>query len=241
MRFAASSGSALLGLVTLFSAFASVACTASSADEAASGASAQSTNAGPPTVEAADGQICPPPGEVTETEIKETFGGPWKEPPAPTEACTQADIDKVKALFAQSSRVKFAEMKAAVSPACGSCVFTPSSASAWGVLVVFPDGVYENYGACHAHASNADCAENVAYFATCVRSVCNESSCGSSQATSRCEEVAAVNGCRTFTTAVQKSCGDWGIENIERRCTNIFQSIAVTCGGGLYHKLNTTP
>lgn len=181
----------------------------------------------------ADPGVCPKPGDVTEADVQQAFDGPWKGPGTPKNVCTQADIDKVRALFKASSSVKFADLEAALSGNCGACVFTPSSAATWGMLVKFPDGVYQNYAACYATATNETCGKNLAYFDICLNAVCDEADCGSTQATQACTRKAAQGGCKTFTAGVQQGCGDTGLDTIDKQCGNIFQLMAVTCGGGL--------
>lgn len=177
--------------------------------------------------------VCPKDGDVTEQDVQGAFDGPWKGPGAPKNVCTQTDIDKVRALFKASQSVTFKDMKAALSANCASCVFTPNSAATWGMLVEFTDGVYQNYAACYAVATNDGCGKNLAYFDICLNAVCDEADCGSTQAVSACQKKAAAAGCKTFTQGVQTSCGDNGLTTIDEKCGNIFQLMAVTCGGGL--------
>lgn len=240
-----SSRSTFVGLVTVLSVIATAACSAATAEDGAgSGSSAQTTDAATdaaPAVDGGDDLVCPKPGDVTEADVEQAFSGPWKRPATPANVCTQADVDKVKALFAQNPSVKFAELKSAMSDACGSCVFTPNTANAWGTLVEFSDGIYQNYASCYAQVTNADCGKNLAYFDICLNAVCDEGDCGSQQATQACTRKAASGGCKTFTQGVQTSCGEGGLDAIDKQCGNIFQLMAVTCGGGPNHTLNTTP
>jgi len=177
--------------------------------------------------------VCPKDGDVTEADVQGAFDGPWKGPGAPKNVCNQTDIDKVRALFKASSSVTFADMKSNLSAGCASCVFTPNTAANWGMLVEFTDGVYQNYAACYAVATNDGCGKNLAYFDICLNAVCDEADCGSTQAVSACQKKAAAAGCKTFTQGVQTSCGDNGLTTIDDKCGNIFQLMAVTCGGGL--------
>lgn len=185
--------------------------------------------------------VCPRGGDVTELDVQQAFNGPWKAPSAVQNVCTQTDLNKVKTLFQSSTSVTFTALKSALAPSCASCVFTPDSASGWGMLVEFTDGVYQNYASCYAHATNASCAKNLAYFDICLNAVCDEADCGSSQAVRSCNTKASTGGCSTFSQSVNTACGQTGLDTIDSKCGNIFQLMAVTCGGGVNSPLNTAP
>jgi hypothetical protein len=237
--------STFVNLLTFLS-IATAACTAAPVDDGArSGSSAQTTDASAPTADSAvDGgeeQVCPQPGDVTLGDVVQSLKGPWKAPSAPRTDCTQADLDQVKALFQQNPGVKVAALKSAMSASCGSCVFTQNTDANWGTFVEFTDGIYENYGACYAHVTNADCAKNLAYLYVCLNGVCDEASCGSTQAARACSRSAAAGGCKTFTNAASTACGQGAFDAIDPKCGNIYQLMAVTCGGGVNHTLDTNP
>jgi hypothetical protein len=180
-----------------------------------------------------DPGVCPKPGDVTEADVQQAFDGPWKGPGAPKNVCLQGDIDKVRALFAASASVKFADLKAALSGNCASCVFTPNTAATWGPLVEFKDGVYQNYAACYGVTTNDNCGKNLAYFDICLNALCDDAECGSAQAVTACQRKAGAGGCKAFTSAFSTACGQDNLEKLDKQCGNIFQVMAVTCGGGL--------
>jgi hypothetical protein len=179
-----------------------------------------------------DPGVCPKPGDVTEADVQQAFSGPWKGPGAPKNVCSQTDLDKVKALFGGAASVKFADVKAALSANCASCVFTPNTAATWGMLVEFSDGVYQNYAACYGAVTNDNCGKGLAYLDICTNALCDEADCGSAQAVTACSRKAVSGGCKSFATSVTTACGQDGLAKIDAQCGNIFQLMAVTCGGG---------
>lgn len=227
-----------LGLV-FTTALSAIACAVPSADEAGSAAAAQSVDASVDAV--ADGGdidggagVCTGQGSFTVADAEQALGGGWKAPAPPSAACSQADLDAAKALFAApAGSVTFTALENALGAGCRSCVFTPSTAASWGPFVRFSDGVYTNYAACFAVATNAACARDVTHHDLCIASVCSEDDCGSMQATTACSRKASNSGaCKAITTSIQQDCGDSGLEAMEAQCGNIFQVMAMTCGGG---------
>lgn len=222
----------LLGLV------GTVACTAGTSSDAEQSAAAQTAKDA--SADASDGGAdddagtsgtCPKAGDVTVADVQQAFDGAWKGPGAPKNVCTQTDIDALKKLFVGSNNVKFADMRQALSGACQSCVFTPSTATTWGPLVDFSGGVYQNYAACYAAVTNDECGKDLAYSDVCLDAVCDETDCGSPQAQQACTKKAMNAGCKTFTVGIQQSCGA-NLDKLDAQCGNLFQLVAVTCGGG---------
>ena len=176
--------------------------------------------------------VCPTTTPITAADIEASLK--WLPPAAiQATACTQSDIDKLKALFKSApggGGVKYADIKTALGTTCAACAFSPIKGPNWQVFVEDTSGAIDNRtGSCFAQLENADCGKKRFQWESCLDAACTEADCGADKVQA-CTQKAQKGACKNLTDVYAKACPNE--TDILPICGNIFSAIAVSCSGG---------
>lgn len=235
--FALASVTALTGLVaTVAAAGCSSTTTAAGTDTdaavATGDAAVKPKDAAPADPDTGVGPAtCPTTDAITVADVEASFK--WNPPAAPQSVCTQKNLDDLRALFKTGmGSAKFTDIQTTLGTTCGACVFTPSTATAWGLFLTDTSGkvVGDNSGpSCLAQIDSAACGKADAEFTACTDSACAD--CATDQATiDACTTKAAKGACKAVTAAAGTACTKTA--EAKTFCSDTLSIIAVSCGGG---------
>ena len=239
----------LVSVATIAGAFAVVegcssdSTTATTEDDAGTDSSTPRPprDAAPPEPVDSGPQTCPTLDPISEADI----AAKWMPPPAIVDggedggdggvACTQANIDALKAAFAASmGSVKYTDIKTALGAQCTACAFSPfvyadgGLAQEWSVFVDVDGGAIDNRsGSCFAHRVDNNCGKLRYEFEQCLRIACKD--CDTAQA-QKCRQDAQKDACKAITNSYASACADE--VNLLKVC-NIYGAIATQCSGGV--------
>jgi hypothetical protein len=161
-----------------------------------------------------------------ETEI-----GAYSGPGSPRAACSPSDIEKLT----NNTKVPgtWAEYRAGLSPTCDACVFTKTTDTRWGAVVLIgadPKRGFANFGACHAAVNeSAECGRAFQYDQFCVNEIC--SGCAGTTH-GACVNAVWAQGGRCFQThqAITQKCAKLAGSN--KLCgTTLAEHAKIVCGG----------
>jgi hypothetical protein len=172
---------------------------------------------------------CPSSSPISAADIEKQFT--WLPPAAIQSACTQQNIDALKALFASApgAGVTFAQIKTTLGPTCASCAFSPVAGPTWQLFVEEGGGAIPNQvGSCFAQLGGADCGKKRFEFETCIDLACAD--CDPDRGTTACQQKATKGACRDITTAYASACPNEA--DLVETCGTIFASLAISCAGG---------
>jgi hypothetical protein len=171
---------------------------------------------------------CPTTDPVTPADIEGS--NPWK-PPAPIQsACTQGNINDLRALVAGSGgAAKFADIKTTVGTTCAACVFSPPSGSTWQPVIEFSNGFIQNtFGACLALLETSACGKAAYEAEGCLKFVCPPATCPNQSA---CIATARTGACRTIVDNLATACPRFS--DTSPMCSEITNAVIEVCAGGL--------
>jgi hypothetical protein len=177
---------------------------------------------------------CPSPTPVAASDITPT----WLAPPPVETACSQQDIDALKAAFSSSpSGLTLAQLRAALGTTCAGCVFTPTSVdggppTAWSVFVESDSGTPLNNitPSCFARLGGNACGKVRYDWVACLRSVCKAEDCGGDDEVRACQAQAMTAACVGFGPPYEAGCPN--APAMLDSCA-LIGSIAASCAGGL--------
>ena len=214
------------------------------------GAGCSSPDAAPeaPVVSAPDGAppVKPPPGDsggdgpdettcprtkpVAEAEVQAVFK--WLPPAAVQTACTQQNLDDLKALFTKGKgSAKFTDIKTSLGATCSACAFSKTASTSWQVIIEDTNGYLDNGTAsCFAQLDSAACGKAAFQFDTCLQIACPDTECGTAAAVTACNSKAAKGACKGMNTAVSAACPK--LQEDVATCGGILDAIAISCAGG---------
>lgn len=179
----------------------------------------------PPEEDGNIGATCPPSTPITVADI----GLTWLAPGAPQSACSQTNLDALKALFAMNGgSAKYTDIEVALGATCSACAFTQVKGSRWGIIIKNGATVAadNSSGSCFAQVSGNACGKAAFELDACVDIACPVGDCVD---TAKCTQkaVATTGPCRTFASTFKAACPAVGTE-----CDNFLKTIMASCGGG---------
>ncbi len=172
---------------------------------------------------------CPPSVPITAASIEAM--NTWKPPVAIQSACTQQNIDDLRALLAQGAGVaKFTDIKAAAGTTCAACIFAPATGNNWQPVVEFNGATFlqNNTGACLALSENTACGRKAYEVDSCLAIACPTDTCGPD--VSKCEAAARAGACKALFTDIQAACPR--LADTEVICRDFVNAIVEVCAGG---------
>lgn len=157
---------------------------------------------------------CPGPLAISEAQIENDIGGPFKGPPARMTACSEPDIGRFQNNLTIPNLTSYTQLEEGLSPDCVACIFTKSSDDAWGPVVLLDAGGtspttdgsgFLNLGACYASAStNMQCGRAFQYDQFCSQNACSD--CLSSENYSKCLSKVGGSTCKASHDKVDATC-----------------------------------
>ena len=168
---------------------------------------------------------CPTTTPVTEADI----GLTWVAPGPVQDACTQDNLDALKAVFAKGKgSASYKDIEASLGANCAACAFTPVKGTRWGVII--KDGANvaadNSSGSCFGQLSTPECGKAVFELDACIDIACPQADCPDRAA---CTPKAVKGACKSFAGPFQKACTD---PTVPESCNNFVKTIVVSCGGG---------
>jgi len=247
--FALASVTALTGLMAAVAASGCSSTTvvdgAPATEAGTDGKSAPPKTDSAPDPEPDAAKTCPQSTPITTADIEADIK--WLPPAPTTNACTQKNMDDFKALFAKGAPqtgLTFPNIKTVLGTECSACVFSEKNSPTWSLFANF-DGMTatENVTpSCFAHNSVGGEACGKARFTweACLDIACPKTECADDAAIRACQKAPAQNGpCKDVTKAYAAACKDEGA--LIKSCGTIFDSLAVSCGGGSDGGLDAAP
>ena len=172
--------------------------------------------------------LCPTTDLVTAADI----GLTWLPPGPAQEACTQQDVDGLRALLAAPpGGATYAAIRATLGVTCSACVFTEMKGPRWGMLITNgPNVIADNTtGACFAAVSTTECGKARFELDACLDIVCPATDCGPD--TSACSAKAIKGACKSFVSPYVTACKDESA--LIDRCSDFATIVTRTCGAGV--------
>ncbi len=178
--------------------------------------------------------VCP-----TTTPIAASDVTKWEPPPAvQNTACTQSDVDALKAAFKASATgsVKFTEIKTALGTSCSGCVFSPiltdaGNSTTWSVFVETGTNAIDNRTAsCFARLKDETCGRTRSQFEFCLRKACTATDCPTDADLKKCKLKVQMGACKTITDAYVAACPNE--TELLDKC-GLYASIGLSCAGAL--------
>jgi len=157
----------------------------------------------------------------------------WKPPAAIQAACTQQNIDDLRALLSQGSgSAMFTAIKTTLGAPCAACVFSPGSGTNWQPVVEFAGNTFlqNALGACLALLENASCGRAGYEVESCVKLACPVETCGSD--VTMCNSKALSGpACKGLSTTLSSACPN--LDGSLAICGDFAKSLIVPCAGGV--------
>lgn len=178
--------------------------------------------------------VCPTTTPIVAADLTK-----WEPPPAvQASACTQGDVDALKAAFKASTTgtVKYSEIKTALGTMCSACVFSPLSTDAgasttWSVFVETGTGALDNRTAsCFARLKDETCGRTRSQFEACLRKACTATDCPTDATLKMCKQKVQMGACKTITDAYVAACPN---ETELLDACGLYASIGLSCAGAL--------
>ena len=153
-------------------------------------------------------------------------------------ACTQPDVDALKAAFKASTTgsVKFADIKTALGPTCSGCVFSPfgtdaGNSTTWSVFVETGTNAIDNRTAsCFARLKDETCGRTRSQFEFCLRKACPATDCPTDAQQKTCKQKVQTGACKAITDAYVAACPN---ETELLAACGLYASIGLSCAGAL--------
>lgn len=234
------------GLTGLMATMAASGCSSTTTAEDTTDASAvDSSKPVTPKEAAADDSAvepakCPTTDVVTSADIEMQLK--WAPPLAPQSACTQQNLDDLKALIIKNGTMgtKFTDIQTTLGATCAACAFSKDTAANWQVYVETTSGgttgfISNRSASCAAQVEGAACGKALFEADICLKAVCSTADCGGDAEVTACQKKAAGKGgaCFDLGQAFIKACPNEATTlAADGPCANSPAAIAASCGGG---------
>ncbi len=175
---------------------------------------------------------CGNPAAFNSTAVEQEIGS-YSGPGSPRAACSPTDIATLAANIKNPAATTWADYRPGLSAECEACVFSKTTDTRWGVVVLIAADTtrgFSNFGACHAAVNeSAECGRAFQYDQFCLNQICG--GCQGATKTTCVNSAWGQGGaCSQAHAAVLAKCGKLAGSN--KLCgTQLAEHAKIVCGG----------